>query len=375
MHRGAPVGMAGRRRGHRAQGVEGRVQVGQRGGVQPVADGAPRAVDLVRLGVDLGPAGRGVQRRRLAELEREVQPLAQQQHGVGLRQHLGKGAQAGVGHAARAFHADDGHAQRGFQRGQAGAAGARQRRGAGQDQRPFGPLQARQQVARAGFGQRLRGRHEGVGRGQRRGVGRAFQRVAGQAQVHRAGPAAAGRLHRARQVGGHRVGAGTGPGGLAHRGGHVGLAHFLEGAHAALAVRAHGRTTAPPGDSAINAVYSADTALAWPGPPVTRATPTSPVSRAQASAMCTAAASWRVWISRIPLPSSASNTGMMWLPDSVKTIFTPARCRACTSRSAPRGAFGESGGHSEGRPRAAGGGNRGWTIDSASPRNSECFWR
>ena len=237
MHRGAPVGMAGRRCRHGAQGVAGPTQVGQRGGVQPVADRTPGAVDLVGLGVDLGPAGRGIQRRRLAELECEVQPLAQQQHGVGLRQHLGKGAQAGVGHAARAFHADDGHAQRGFQRSQAGAAGARQRRGAGQDQRPFRPLQARQQVARAGFGQRLRGRHEGVGRRQRRGLGRAFQRVAGQAQVHRAGPAAAGRLHRSRQVGGYGVGAGAGPGGLAHRRGHVGLAHFLEGAHAALAVR------------------------------------------------------------------------------------------------------------------------------------------
>jgi len=39
--------------------------------------------------------------------------------------------------------------------------------------------------------------------------------------------------------------------------------------------------------------WRADTALACPGPPVTSATPTSPVSLAQASAICTAAASWR----------------------------------------------------------------------------------
>ena len=47
------------------------------------------------------------------------------------------------------------------------------------------------------------------------------------------------------------------------------------------------------GDSAASAVYSAPTALAWPGPPVTSAMPASPVSRPCASAMCTAAASWR----------------------------------------------------------------------------------
>ncbi len=34
------------------------------------------------------------------------------------------------------------------------------------------------------------------------------------------------------------------------------------------------------GDSDICAVYSADTALAWPGPPVTMAMPGSPVRRA-----------------------------------------------------------------------------------------------
>jgi len=48
------------------------------------------------------------------------------------------------------------------------------------------------------------------------------------------------------------------------------------------------------GDSDMSAPKSAETALQWPGPAVTRATPGSSVSRPHASAMCTAAASWRV---------------------------------------------------------------------------------
>src|SRR5258706_8255025 len=64
--------------------------------------------------------------------------------------------------------------------------------------------------------------------------------------------------------------------------------------------------------------------------------PVSPVIRAYASAMCTAAASWRTWTRSIPASSAASKTGMMWLPDSVKMRFTPASERAATSASAPR---------------------------------------
>ena len=44
----------------------------------------------------------------------------------------------------------------------------------------------------------------------------------------------------------------------------------------------------------MSAPYSAESALRWPGPAVTSATPGRSVSRPQASAMCTAAASWRV---------------------------------------------------------------------------------
>ena len=54
------------------------------------------------------------------------------------------------------------------------------------------------------------------------------------------------------------------------------------------------------GDSWPCAVISAAAALAWPGPPVTMAMPGLPVSRPQASAMCTAAASWRVCTRSMP---------------------------------------------------------------------------
>src|SRR6185369_15097250 len=68
----------------------------------------------------------------------------------------------------------------------------------------------------------------------------------------------------------------------------------------------------------------------------TSATPTSPVRRAQASAMCTAAASCRTCRSGSLASSAASNTGMTWLPDSVNTWRVPARTSARATRSAPR---------------------------------------
>ncbi len=65
------------------------------------------------------------------------------------------------------------------------------------------------------------------------------------------------------------------------------------------------------GDSAPSAVNSAPTALAWPGPPVTSAMPASPVSRPHASAMWTAAASWRTCTRSRSVSSAASKIDMM----------------------------------------------------------------
>ena len=86
-----------------------------------------------------------------------------------------------------------------------------------------------------------------------------------------------------------------------------------------------GPTAAPAAIPGPARSYSAAAALAWPGPPVTIAMPGSPVSRPQASAMCTAAASWRVCTSVCPVSIAASNSDMMWLPDSVKIVSWPAR--------------------------------------------------
>ena len=66
------------------------------------------------------------------------------------------------------------------------------------------------------------------------------------------------------------------------------------------------------------------------------AMPGSPVSRPQASAMCTAAASCRVCTSRCRVSIAASNSDMMWLPDSVKIVWWPARSSVRMTMSAPR---------------------------------------
>jgi hypothetical protein len=45
-------------------------------------------------------------RECFAELQREVEPLAEQQHDVGFLQYLRKSPEARIAGAARAFHAD-----------------------------------------------------------------------------------------------------------------------------------------------------------------------------------------------------------------------------------------------------------------------------
>src|SRR6187549_3574982 len=58
--------------------------------------------------------------------------------------------------------------------------------------------------------------------------------------------------------------------------------------------------------------------------------------RAQASAMCTAAASWRTCRIGSFASSAASNTGITWLPESANSWRVPASARPCAMRSAPR---------------------------------------
>ena len=76
----------------------------------------------------------------------------------------------------------------------------------------------------------------------------------------------------------------------------------------------------------------AETALAKPGPPVTNTTAGSPVTLAQASAMCIAAASWRVSTNSSPSSSTASTRGRMVSPTMVKIFWMPSSLRARTIR-------------------------------------------
>jgi hypothetical protein len=87
-------------------------------------------------------------------------------------------------------------------------------------------------------------------------------------------------------------------------------------------------------------VQSAAAALVKPAPPLTQTMPHCPLRRPQASAMCTAAASCRTWMSLSPVSSAASNSDMMWLPDSVNTVRSSAASSVRATISAPLIGFG-----------------------------------
>src|SRR5207237_3166097 len=77
------------------------------------------------------------------------------------------------------------------------------------------------------------------------------------------------------------------------------------------------------------------TRLVAPGPLVAMATPTLPVVRAYPSAANTAPCSCRVRMCRIPLPSSASYSGIIAPPGYPNTRSTPSARRHCKTMSAP----------------------------------------
>src|SRR6185437_11472231 len=74
--------------------------------------------------------------------------------------------------------------------------------------------------------------------------------------------------------------------------------------------------------------------LVMPGPAVTSATPSSPVSSACACAMWTAARSSRTSMIRMPSASRRIQIGMMWPPQSANTRVTPRRFKRRAIRSA-----------------------------------------
>ena len=154
----------------------------------------PRACQLHLFGINLHQPTR--RRKRLAQLQREVHLLADQQHAVRLRQHLREPTERRIIHAARAFHAGDWHTARVFQRLQFHAARARQCGRAGEDQRLLATGQPCQQTGGSGIDKR----HGGSGsqgiialkvlrtNGFQIGAGGRFKRISRQRHMHRPGP-------------------------------------------------------------------------------------------------------------------------------------------------------------------------------------------
>ena len=206
----------------------------------------------------------------------------------------------------------------------------------GEDERALRLGQRRQDARGSLRIERLRLRRQVGGVGPERGrvLDLLLQQVERQAQVHRTRPAGAARCappwrDRCRAPPPARR-----PRRLGDRRRHLGLAQLLEGAashllDAGVPREQHQRRFA--GQCRARAAA----ALVKPGPPVTSAMPHWPVSRPQASAMCTAAASWRTWISLSRVPIAASNSGMMWLPESVKIVVRPAASSVRATMSAP----------------------------------------
>ena len=300
-------------RGARDQRLGGRSRIGEGARDQARALFARDPVDEPRMWVEDDEAAGRVHERRVGEAQREVVGFAEQQDQVGPAEHLGERAQARVVDAARALHADGGHARRGREPAQQRPARDSAKHGPGQDQRPLGAGERGERRIGRGIAERAHlGRELRRARPERRGVlERLLEQIERQAQVH--GPGAP----RFGDVGPRGRGRGPAPAPSprsrtpsspappcrpgAAPGRRRGRARASR--HVPTAARAASR---PP-----CAVHSAPTALACPGPPVTSAMPHSPVRRAQASAMCTAAASWRTCTSFRPVPMAASNTGMM----------------------------------------------------------------
>ena len=88
------------------------------------------------------------------------------------------------------------------------------------------------------------------------------------------------------------------------------------------------------GASEFRALLRPGMAFANPGV-VYMATPGWPVMRAHASAMWTAACSWRVSMNRKPMSAITSMTGRTWSPASANTLVTPSNCRARPIRWLP----------------------------------------
>ena len=179
-----------------------------------------------------------VAREGLAEAQREVERLAEQQHQIGLGEDAGGAAQPRIVQAARALDRQRRRARRLHQPLHGRAPRAAPQRRPGENQRPLGLGQPREHgrdvlIAQGSRAFAVRG-CAGSARGGRRLGGRGLQHVAGKTQVNRPRPSRGGQRERARDVVAHARRIVHGPRGLRHRprGGH--LVDFLEGAAPAL---------------------------------------------------------------------------------------------------------------------------------------------
>ena len=212
------------------------------------------------------------------------------------------GARRGDRAAAAAAHAvqvDRDAAARGEPRERFDAVVPPHRRAAEQD-RPLGAGEERERGVELS---RIAGRAR-VGavralRVRERLVGAVRGDVPGELEEHRTGPPGARDAERLREEARDEIGGRDTVRPLRDAGEELDLRHLLQGAAPWLNVGA-----APPrrtsGTFAAQAFATPVTASVTPGPAVTMATPAPRVRRAQASAACAAACSWRVSTRRIP---------------------------------------------------------------------------
>ena len=236
-------------------------------------------LDQRRIGIEDDEAAGRVHERRVGEAQREVVRLAEQHDQIGAAEHLGEGAEPRVVDAARAFHADRGHARRG-RRACAAARGP-------PSCTACGPARISGRAAPANAASAASAAASASGCASAASCGLAWPE---RTPCPRSSPRAdrrAGSDARARAGPSWRCA----PRGevMAQRLRRASLSRRPWSPAAAMsawrsswkAPRPSSRVPACPdsstsGESAASAVHSAATALAWPGPPVTRAMPHLP---------------------------------------------------------------------------------------------------
>ena len=193
---------------------------------------ANRAVKQCGLGVDDDPAAGGIDRRRLAELQREVERLAEQDDQIGAPDCIGERTECRVIEAARAFHDGGRDPRRGFDPRQQIATGTIGQCGTGEQERSLRGRDDIQDGVGHRFAKRDRRRSECACLWPGKGVARdsRVQQIGRQAEMHRTGPAGTRDPDRLGDILAECLRGRRGPRCLRHWRCHLGLAQFLEAA-------------------------------------------------------------------------------------------------------------------------------------------------